>query len=249
MASKKMTLFLSDRLQRALGPVGGFADPGSGALADPKGDEVTGLGLTRRANMLGDRYQALIDHADIQSVLSLPHLLRLAELIGPVWDGPGFKIDDLAHVVAVKLGGHGDDAQSLAGLDFADLQLIESVAGLSFVQKVAAVEWVERHCFAAKSGNPANPAASSGVLAANPASTPPLAASLAAITPKKLLKAALMGIKPGPKACADALKQLDAKGFTKDRSPKCHDVIASMASGALANHDDIDSALKEIGGQ
>lgn len=123
MASVKKSIFFSERLQQAIGPSGGFGAPVFGGES----------GLTKRVNILGDRFQAIIENVDIDSLLSTEQLHRVGLLIGGTWQHPTERLRELDQI----LRGSPRFVES-------DGELILHASRLTFEERIALVERIER---------------------------------------------------------------------------------------------------------
>lgn len=229
MAAVKKSLFLSDRLQKAIGPQGGFHDLGSPVPADAS--------LTRRLNVLGDRYQSIIDDAAIEKLLTRQQLMRIAEIVNNPWTGPTSKIADMGHILAVANRIGIDEIETPAGKAAKDYVLIKAVERMSFPQKVAAIEWIERNIEVVKVSPKVVP------------QTKPSAAGASGyvLSPRRLLRSAAMGLLPHRDAALDAIQELNRSGFTAERASFAHQCMLLIVDESLPSVEFIEKAMQEIG--
>lgn len=225
MVSQKRSLFLSDRLQTALGQQGGFPEPGekSGTGAHP-GDSST---VTRRMNMLGDRYLSLLEDVAIETVLTRDELMRVGDVIGSPWTAATKKVNDLAHVIAVANGFYIEGlSQNQSAPDY---DLICRINDMTFLQKVAIIEWVERHW------------------TPSVFNSPPIEPAFPQTTPQRLLRAVAMNLLPDKDAANTAIKNLIKAGYTVDRAPFAHKCFELILNENMPSKDFVEKARQEIG--
>lgn len=225
MVSQKRSLFISDRLQSALGRLGGF--PEAGEKSDPGAQPGDAGTVTRRMNMLGDRYLSLLEDVAIELLLTRDELMRVGDVIGAPWTAATKKIQDLAHIISVANGFHIEDLSKNQSAP--DYELICRIDQMTFLQKIAVVEWVERHWTPSVFDAPSTESAAPE------------------ITPQRLLRAIAMGILPSKDAANMAIKRLIKTGYTVDRAPFAHKCYELILLESMPTQEYVDKAQQEIG--
>lgn len=129
MASVKKTIFLSDRLQKLIGPAGGFCAPG----------EVNNSSLTKRVNTLGERYLQLLEDTNIEEILTAEVLHTLAARI------KAHDYDLVNGVRTLECVALPTGSETVSETFFETASLYDKLKGLSFLGKVSAAEWVDQH--------------------------------------------------------------------------------------------------------
>jgi hypothetical protein len=220
MATQKRTLFFSDQLQSIIGPQGFppvFEDAKVERLACVEPMEPS---LTKRVNVLGDRYRAIIESCRIQKYLTDDEMKRVATVMGGPWNEHSSKIRDI-HKRVAALGAPGD------------AELSSKLKSMDFPTLVAMVEHIESRWCA-----PVPVERSEFKLAT--------ARSYVPNSPQHLLMLAGSGIMPSREKCLAALDQLERMTLTRERCPLAHEVLLDLSNSMLPSQAACEAAFKEI---
>jgi len=136
MQPVEKSIYLSDRLQLVIGAAGGFSRYPDQQVSQPRGNSS----LSRRVNVIGDRYWALIEGCDLTDVLSEDDLVAVGNAFPHPWRHSADRILSLPRRLAEVLGIEDDQGLQDGS---AEASLVLRVMALDRLQLFALVEWIE----------------------------------------------------------------------------------------------------------